>query len=221
MEHELEQSAGQDLPDRWLAYELHDGLLQWIVSARMEIEAAIAQLDPQQSRLGDRLKKTLASLENALEEGRELIGFLERQTSDAEIPVESRLALLVERLEAQAAAAGQTIEFLAAEPKWFSMPRRTAWNLLRIAQQAIRNAIQHAGSCTIQVQCGWRNPTTALLVVSDDGRGFDTDLANALPGHYGLASMQHRATLLSARFHLLSAVGRGTTITVEFMQPQT
>ena len=41
------ESPDEPPPDdsryRWLAHELHDGLLQWVVSARMQVEAGLAK----------------------------------------------------------------------------------------------------------------------------------------------------------------------------------
>ena len=51
-----------------------------------------------------------------------------------------------------------------------------------------------------------------MLVVEDDGRGFDTALPNA---GLGLVSMRERAELLGGNLRLESSVDQGTTIAIE------
>ena len=59
-----------------------------------------------------------------------------------------------------------------------------------------------------------RRADAVLLIVEDDGVGFDTaDVENARAG-FGLLGMQERAALVGASFEIESARGRGTTILV-------
>jgi hypothetical protein len=86
----------------------------------------------------------------------------------------------------------------------------------RVAQEALNNAVQHsaAENITVRVSC-----TSGGLVLSviDDGVGFDLPprpdvLTQA--GHFGLMGMQERVTLLGGSFHIDTAPGEGTRITV-------
>jgi len=85
----------------------------------------------------------------------------------------------------------------------------------RIVQEALTNVATHAdaGVCRIQLQ---RLPTTLLVTVDDDGKGFDpagADRTGARPG-LGLLGMRERVTQLLGTLRLESAPGKGTRLTV-------
>ena len=103
--------------------------------------------------------------------------------------------------------------------------------LLRIAQQAVANAIQHADARSIHLTLSYMD-TEIVLDAVDDGRGFDsahrggrpTAVGNraGLSAHqhshgaqgFGLAAMRARAAALNGTLAIESAAGRGTAVAV-------
>ncbi len=81
--------------------------------------------------------------------------------------------------------------------------------VLRVAQEALHNAVRHAGAARIRLRFG-RRRGAVVLEVQDDGRGF----AAGLPRGAGLGSMQARADAIGARLSIRSAPGRGVTVTL-------
>ena len=83
---------------------------------------------------------------------------------------------------------------------------------LRIAQEAIHNAVKHSRATTIEVRLnssdGYLN-----LEVSDDGVGFDMK-ATRLSAGLGLISMRERIHLIGGEFNIFSSPGSGTRIAV-------
>ncbi len=87
-------------------------------------------------------------------------------------------------------------------------------HLLRIAQEAVANAVKHAGACIIAITVRYADGRVSL-VVKDDGRGFAVAVANTLPvGHFGLRFMKGRAEKIGAKIEIRSTEGAGTCITV-------
>jgi two-component system sensor histidine kinase UhpB len=84
--------------------------------------------------------------------------------------------------------------------------------LYRVAQEALRNAAQHAGVAEAAVRLE-STPQGVELVVDDRGQGFDPS-ARRRDGGLGLIGMQERAELVGGRAAIQSHPGRGTTITV-------
>jgi signal transduction histidine kinase len=85
--------------------------------------------------------------------------------------------------------------------------------IYRIAQEAVSNAIRHAGARFVTVSLSAAD-AHLVLEVRDDGGGFD--VVHAEPIHaLGLASMEERAQALSGRLTVRSERGAGTTITLD------
>jgi two-component system sensor histidine kinase UhpB len=84
--------------------------------------------------------------------------------------------------------------------------------LYRIAQEAVSNAVRHAGARSVQVRI---EPTerSVVLTVSDDGRGFDVEemRVGERPG-LGLFGMEERAAYLGGQVEIASEPGGGTVV---------
>jgi signal transduction histidine kinase len=83
--------------------------------------------------------------------------------------------------------------------------------VFRIAQEALHNALRHAGASRIDVDLVSRNGNV-VLSVTDDGRGFDSGTAAEENRRLGLASMRERARSVGARLSVTSTPGAGTTV---------
>jgi signal transduction histidine kinase len=97
-------------------------------------------------------------------------------------------------------------------------PRRlaavTEHHLLRIAQEAVANALKHSGASCVKLALNYA-PTQVQLLLQDDGRGFDQRAAKGVDnGHFGLLDMKERAEKIGARFSLATLPGQGTEIRV-------
>ena len=92
----------------------------------------------------------------------------------------------------------------------------TEYQLLRLAQEALGNALKHAEAKHISIHLD-STPEQILLTVTDDGRGFRPDALDASdPSHFGMLGMQERASKIGAAWNITSSPGRGTTVTVHF-----
>jgi two-component system NarL family sensor kinase len=90
--------------------------------------------------------------------------------------------------------------------------------MFRIAQEALRNAVRHAGAGHIMLRLTPTDQGGTLLEVQDDGRGFDGAIA-AAEGHFGLRLMTDAARHGGGRLSLLSVPGAGTRIRYEVTAP--
>jgi signal transduction histidine kinase/ligand-binding sensor domain-containing protein len=96
------------------------------------------------------------------------------------------------------------------------LPQDVEQNVLRIAQEAVTNAVKHADATRISIQLQFR-PESLDLTVSDNGRGFDTSGVFSLAeGQFGLMGMRERAQRLNGQMDLTSAPGSGTQVHVTF-----
>ena len=210
-EAELERFAArtielQELERRRVAADIHDGISQRLVSLWYHLSAA----DEAVAHSPDIVAAELASARElataAMEEARRAIVGLRPAVLD-----DFGLGPGLESLAATVPGLHVTVDVVAT-----ALPAHVETALFRIAQEALQNVSKHAEATTVRVGLS----TTAAgtrLVVADDGRGFDTDLARdeRRPHSYGLVGMQERAALVGARVGVVSRPGEGTTVTVD------
>lgn len=112
-------------------------------------------------------------------------------------------------LKNELAATSPRVE-VNVSPRW---PKHingwAAFNLLRIAQQAVANATHHGRATTITVFLDVNAADEAALVVLDDGAGMD-----GAPVGHGIIGMQERTTILGGTFNLSAHERAGTKIEV-------
>ena len=94
------------------------------------------------------------------------------------------------------------------------VPQFVAGNLLLVAQEALHNAVHHAGARQIEVVATGDAAAGSIdLTVRDDGRGFT--LGGQLgpdQGHFGLSGMRERIERLGGTLSIESQPGSGTTV---------
>ena len=87
--------------------------------------------------------------------------------------------------------------------------------VLRIANEAVHNAVRHAAASHVTVDLRGDGETLLALEVTDDGHGFDPADPELRSRHLGLTSMEERAAELGGRLAISSAPGGGTTVRLE------
>ena len=123
-----------------------------------------------------------------------------------EFGLDNALRALARRLERRGdcADAFNTLEF----PGERSPPAANA--LYRVADEALRNAEQHARAKHVSITLS--SDTDALLEIEDDGKGFDLRATDPLQAGLGLFSAQSVLALAGGSLQISSANGRGTRI---------
>lgn len=86
-------------------------------------------------------------------------------------------------------------------------------NLLRIGQEAVTNAIKHAGAQHLRVELSYVSDSVKLRV-QDNGCGFDSSHGSP-NGHFGLIGMRERVTQMGGQLSITSRQNEGTEIMVE------
>jgi signal transduction histidine kinase len=190
-----------------LARELHDSVTQTLFSIGLTAEAAAALLETEPARAREELAQLQALTREALQEMRSLIFELR----PAELETEGLAAALRRHVDVLRRLYPQEIECS------FDGERRlqaaVEKGLLRIAQEALANALRHAGAQHVGLALDAADSVVSLRV-SDDGRGFDPVEAAARSRRLGLTSMRERAEALGGRLEIDSAPGRGTVVEV-------
>jgi signal transduction histidine kinase len=83
----------------------------------------------------------------------------------------------------------------------------------RIAQEAFRNAAQHASASTIEAELTFGDKMFTLRI-RDDGAGFEPERLqhSERGGHWGVRGMRERAAAINGKLEVWSEKGAGTEI---------
>jgi signal transduction histidine kinase len=93
------------------------------------------------------------------------------------------------------------------------LPRDVEANLYRVVQEALHNVVKHAEATHVTVLLE-RNDQETVLVVEDNGRGFDPGKPGGRRSSMGLMSMRERTTLAGGQFDVESRPFGGTSVFV-------
>ncbi|MBA1835070.1 sensor histidine kinase [Corynebacterium wankanglinii] len=214
---ETERAAGVAQERERLAHELHDTVAQNLSSIQMLLHSA--EKDVRDSGMPeDAAQQPLRKMETArraasnnLAETRAMIAAL------APAPLtESSLRDALGRVAGDFGAAGGLDIGVEVDGDPVPLPMRVEAGLLRIAQGAVSNVVNHAAASAARITLTYALDEVRLDVV-DNGRGFDVDAQALKPsglGHLGLDAMRSRAAELGGRLDIESAPGGPTALTV-------
>ena len=188
---------------RRIAREFHDGVAQEL--AYIERAAALLGEPVADGEAGPRIR---AAARRALDESRRAIATLAREPGGSD---EAAFAQLLERAVRETAARyGAVVSVDVVAPLEVDGGRAHA--LVRIATEAVANAIRHGGADTVELELAPVGERVRLRVV-DRGLGFDPQAVRR--DGFGLTSMRERAVALGGELRLESRPGEGTVVEAE------
>ncbi len=187
-----------------LAREIHDTLAQRLTAIILHLETSEALLEAgaAPAQVTEAVNRALTLARIGLEEARRSVADLRAA------PLEGRT--LVEALEQLVANAGLPVAWRVAG-SIRPLPVRVEVALYRIAEEALRNVVEHAQASQVQLLLTFR-PREVRLDITDDGVGFEPQQT---PGDaFGIRGMRERAQLLGGRLSIQSQPGQGTHLQV-------
>jgi signal transduction histidine kinase len=210
--------AAQEEERRAVAYDLHDGLTQYVMASYAHLEAfKRAQQTGNQEKAERELNQGLGYLKEAVVESRRLVNGLRLLALD-DLGLAGALEQLVS--EEKERAGWQDAEFIHnVADRRFDKALETA--VYRIAQEALTNARKHADSDRARLTLLERTEKhskagTLTLEVRDWGRGFIPENKVGEEGRVGLQGIIERANLLGAENEIRSEPGAGAIVRAVF-----
>ncbi len=194
-----------------IAREFHDTLEQELVAITIQLETVADQFDtaPRIARQMLDLARNM-SRRSLFEARRSVWDLRSHLLENSNLVTALREVTKLMSASSCVSIAAQT----SGAPR--KLPPQVENNLLRIAQEALANALKHARATRITVYLAY-DPGKVSLRVQDDGVGFDTsNKAVIYGGHFGLLDMSERAEKMGGCFSMVSTPGQGTDIIVEF-----
>jgi signal transduction histidine kinase len=188
-----------------VARELHDAATQTLFSLVLAARAAALSTRDEDARVaitGFEQRTT-----SALQELRGLVHALRPKSLERD----GLAATLADHAEALRTGGARVVVDAAEGVR---LPLDAEHALLRIAQEAIHNAMRHAPGSSVHVTL--RAAVKAVtLRVHDDGPGFNQAALSHTRRGMGLSTMRERAREIGAELDIRGRAGRGTTVTVK------
>lgn len=188
-----------------IAQDLHDTLLQGVLSASMQLHVAVDQL-PDNSPARAPMNRVLQLMGQVVDEGRNTLRGL-RAPTDGAHDLETSFSRVPHELGNQAAGFRMVVDGVP-------LPLRPAIrdDIYRIGREALVNAFRHSGASNVDLHLEFAAHQLRILV-QDDGCGIDPRvLQSGRDGHWGLRGMRERAERIGARVRVLSRAGGGTEV---------
>jgi signal transduction histidine kinase len=180
-----------------VAYDIHDGLAQLMVSAHQHLQTFGMLHQRQDQRADGALAKGLFMMQKSIEEVRKVIAGLRPAELD-DLGLVPALQLHIQSLRDDLGWQVDLVEDAGKE----RMPATVEVTAYRIVQEALTNARRHGDARRARVELR-REGSTLHIEVQDWGSGFDgatvdgRNLGNGEAGHHvGLHGMRERANLL-------------------------
>jgi len=188
-----------------IARELHDAIAHNVSMMVVQAGAERRVLDEEQSSTREVLETVEEIGRGALTEMRRLVGMLRSDEADSLTP-QPRLGDLPQ-LVAQVREAGLPVE-LSVEGNPRDLPVGLELSAFRIVQEALTNALKHAGDARATVRVRY-SPDSLEIEIADDGAGAE---AEADGGGHGLVGMRERVALYGGRFEANRRAAGGFTV---------
>jgi signal transduction histidine kinase len=194
-----------------IARELHDTLAHTLTGLSVSLETAKAYFDVNQSKSKELIDRSLSATRSGIEETRRALKSLRAS------PLEDLGLSLAIRQLAESAAGRSHLNLSLKIPETIPvLSPEIEQCVFRTAQEAIENVCNHANARNLLVSLEYRNKEVRLQI-GDDGAGFNPD-SPVEPGHFGLTGMKERAQAIGGHLDLVSAGGKGTTITLKLQE---
>jgi signal transduction histidine kinase len=190
-----------------IARELHDTLEQELAGITMQLDLAVDCFQQAPGVAQHALETARSMSRHSMIEARRSVWDLRCQLlEDGDLI--SALTHVVEPLVPR----GQEKVEVKIQGSPVRLPGPVEMNLLRIAQEAVSNAVKHGRAQQVSIELNYA-PTSVCLTVSDDGQGFMANQASPT-GHFGLLDMRERALSMGSQLKVESECGRGTRLAV-------
>lgn len=199
--------GAQEEERRRIARDLHDELGQQLTALRLNLEKTRKMCEDENVRAEiDKTELLAKSIDNGVD-------FLAWELRPAALDQFGLIPALDNYVKQWTHFSGIRAELLASSLKKRRFAREIETNLYRIVQEALNNIHKHARAENVEVLLEKRGELI-VLIIQDDGKGFNVKNKKTRSKGIGLIGMQERAELIGGTLEIESAPGAGTTIFV-------
>ena len=196
---------GQESERIRISRELHDGVGQYLLAIKLRFEELCSQVT---GKLYDELCMIKTLFAETIDETKRISNNLMPLMLD-ELGIVTALNNLCNELSATTKIKIDFVSFGIPE----HINNKTTTYIYRILQEALSNAVKYSAATEINVQL-LGNSEQINLIVQDNGKGFNIELANKSKGN-GLNNIKERVMILNAVFEIESKIDEGTILNIK------
>ena len=202
LEREVIESCARE--QRRIAYDLHDGVGQQLVGIALCAKLLEEQLRTDQSAEADKAGAIAKLANEAARQARLTARSLEGAdgVGDLKAALRSLATNMSHNCSVKVTATADSSSLPISAP--------VAAQLYRIAQEALRNAVEHGAAHGVQIDLGF-DDHDLVLTIQDDGTGFEAN-GNGNGGGMGLRIMRYRAQCIGGSCNVESNLAKGTVV---------
>ena len=202
LEREVIESCARE--QRRIAYDLHDGVGQQLVGIALCAKLLEEQLRTDQSAEADKASAIAKLANEAARQARLTARTLEGAdgVGDLKAALRSLATNMSHNCSVKVTATADSSSLPISAP--------VAAQLYRIAQEALRNAVEHGAAHGVQIDLGF-DDHDLVLTIQDDGTGFEAN-GNGNGGGMGLRIMRYRAQCIGGSCNVESNLAKGTVV---------
>ena len=197
-----------------IAQELHDTLLQSFQGLMLRFQTVDTLLPGRPEKAKMLLEDALDRADTALAESRNAIQNIRSSPSESTNIAQAINKMMSELAEEDTQHANPAPDYavvIEGDPKllnpWVNV------EVIRIAQESLRNAFQHAKASRVEAEITFAESRLRIRF-RDDGVGIDPEVLNkgSRLGHWGMVGLKERAARLGAKLEVWSKPGAGTEL---------
>lgn len=194
----------QEKERKAIGNELHDNVNQLLTTVKLYLVMARDSADSRE----ELLPRAIDYIQNAIDEIRQL-------TNRLTVPHQGELNLdqsTRDLVESVALTGALNITYHSESFDASKLSREVQLAMYRIVQEQLTNIIRHARASSARVEL-LQHAQGITVVISDDGRGFDT---SSKKKGSGISNMRNRAHTAGGTFSIVSSAGHGCTVRADF-----
>lgn len=190
-----------------LAHALQTGPAQVLANAALEVETCLNLMEEQPQAARQGLAALMYELRASLSDLREFINELQPPLLK-ELGLGTSLQKYAERFSERTKISVTLVGLSIFNER---LPATVEMSIFRIAQEAFENVYQHANANHILLELSHAD-NSLKMVITDDGKGFDTRQNSVPERRLGLVAMRDRADLLGGTLQIFSEPGQGVQV---------
>ncbi|GBO52994.1 hypothetical protein APA_795 [Pseudanabaena sp. lw0831] len=192
-----------------LAGEIHDTLAQAFTGISLQLGVAKWLFNEDPKTIEPILDRINEIAQSGLAEARRSVWEI-YPTAQEYADLANKLSQYIENLKQTALDNSLLVDFQIFGTA-YQVAAIIGYNLLKIAQEAIINALKHAKPKNLSIVLTYKSSLISLAI-TDNGCGFQPSLDN---GGFGILSMSERSDRLGGQLSINSILGQGTEVLVE------